>query len=175
MRGIAIAIGLMLAGPRAGATPTTFDAAMQGVLVEYGKIHGALAGDSVRGVPEGAKAIERLAGKLPRPTGQHAKHLGEIPAKLKAAAAQLSSARALEGAREAFKALSRPMALWATLSRPSGINVVYCAMAKASWLQRDRTISNPYYGPKMLRCGEVVSGKDKGAADGHMKRGGHAL
>jgi len=32
---------------------------------------------------------------------------------------------------------------------------VYCDMAKASWLQMDRKIRNPYYGKEMLECGEI--------------------
>lgn len=34
-------------------------------------------------------------------------------------------------------------------------------MAKASWVQKRGKVRNPYYGPKMLDCGEVVGG------DGH--------
>ena len=45
------------------------------------------------------------------------------------------------------------MAMWATMSKPAGVNVVFCSMAKASWLQTDKKIRNPYYGKKMLTCG----------------------
>jgi membrane fusion protein, copper/silver efflux system len=37
---------------------------------------------------------------------------------------------------------------------------VHCPMAfnnrGASWLQRDQTVNNPYYGARMLRCGDVT-------------------
>ncbi len=77
--------------------------------------------------------------------------------------------KAIDKQRAAFKELSRPLAMWVTMSKPAGINVVFCSMAKGSWLQTDKQIANPYYGAKMLRCGEVVAGKHKGAAGGHMK------
>jgi Cu(I)/Ag(I) efflux system membrane fusion protein len=32
---------------------------------------------------------------------------------------------------------------------------LYCAMAKANWLQTDKTVKNPYYGESMLKCGEI--------------------
>jgi hypothetical protein len=30
-------------------------------------------------------------------------------------------------------------------------------MAKKPWLQDSEEITNPYYGSKMLRCGDIVS------------------
>jgi Cu(I)/Ag(I) efflux system membrane fusion protein len=37
--------------------------------------------------------------------------------------------------------------------------LAYCPMAfenaGAYWLQTDRAISNPYFGARMLRCGEI--------------------
>ena len=72
-------------------------------------------------------------------------------------------------ARDAFKELSRPMAMWVTMSKPAGVNVVFCSMAKGSWLQTDAKIRNPYYGAKMLSCGQIIGGTHKGKASGHMK------
>ena len=103
--------------------------------------------------------------------GKHAAHYKTLPQKVKAAAAKLARAKSIARQREAFKELSRPLAMWATMSKPAGVNVVFCSMAKGSWLQRDKKIANPYYGASMLRCGEVVSGKHKGTASGHMKHG----
>jgi hypothetical protein len=72
------------------------------------------------------------------------------------------------------------MAMWATMSRPEGISVVYCSMAPGSWLQRGTTIANPYYGAGMLRCGEIVAGpgsgqpgKKEGRGKGRGMHGGH--
>ena len=39
---------------------------------------------------------------------------------------------------------------------PAGkLHEVYCPMAKASWLQADKTVRNPYFGPAMLDCGQI--------------------
>ena len=85
------------------------------------------------------------------------------PRKLKAEQRQRQARRALQAAadedqgrgdqaeqgqghrkqREAFKELSRPLAMWATMSKPAGLNVVFCSMAKGSWLQRDKTDRQP--------------------------------
>jgi hypothetical protein len=34
------------------------------------------------------------------------------------------------------------------------VKVAYCPMVRKSWLQKDGTISNPYYGSSMQTCGE---------------------
>lgn len=158
----------------AAADTAKFDGKMGSIFAEYEKIHKALSGDSTRGIARSAKEIAKLTRSLDnRVQGKHAAHYKQLPAKIKVAAVKLSKAQKITQQRAAFKELSRPLAMWATMSRPSGINVVYCSMAKGSWLQREKGIRNPYYGAKMLRCGEVVAGKHKGTADGHMKKGYH--
>lgn len=42
---------------------------------------------------------------------------------------------------------------WPTLT------VYRCPMAKASWVQADNEMGNPYYGMKMLKCGDVTATK----------------
>lgn len=156
--------------------PQDFDEQMKPLYTEYQTIHKALAADSTKGIDKAAKKIAKLAPKLDPAmvTGKHAGHYKDLPRKIKAAAERLAKAKGIVGKREAFKDLSKPFAMWATMSRPAGVNVVFCSMAKGSWLQSEKTIANPYYGAKMLRCGEVVSGEHKGTADGHMKHTGHA-
>lgn len=170
---IAVSIITLVTASAASARADTsrFDAGMKPIAAQYAKIHKALAGDSTKGVQATAKTIAALAGKLDAKSvvGAHARHYAGLPAKIKAAALDLSKARAIDKQRAAFKALSRPLAMWATMSKPTGINVVFCSMARGSWLQRNKIIANPYYGAKMLRCGEVVAGEHKGAAGGHMK------
>jgi len=154
----------------AAANAPAFDRAMGPIFTRYAKIRRLLAADKSKGVAGPAKQIAKLARKLPtRVAGAHAGHYKMLPKKIKAAATALAKARGMVKQREAFKRLSRPLALWATMSKPAGINVVFCSMAKASWLQRGKKIRNPYYGAKMLRCGEIVSGAHKGTKGGHMK------
>lgn len=166
-----LAAALLLAAP-ANASVKKFDKAMGPLLSEYLKITASLAADTLDGVAAAAAKIKKLAVKLPaaKASGKHAAKYEKLPAKIKAGAAAVGEAKGIKAVRQAFKKLSKPMVLWAALSQPAGLNTVYCSMAPGAWLQRDKTIANPYYGASMLRCGEIIAGKDKGATGGHMKK-----
>jgi Cu(I)/Ag(I) efflux system membrane fusion protein len=41
-----------------------------------------------------------------------------------------------------------------------GLHVFECSMAKARWLQRDSGTKNPFYGEKMLTCGDEIDGPE---------------
>lgn len=152
-------VGLAVAAS-ARADTAAFDKQMQVVLADYLKVHAALAADKLDGVARAAKKISKAAAGLNPAlvTGEHSGHFKKIPQNLTAAAANLAKAKTIEAARAAFKELSKPMAMWASMSKPSGVNVVFCSMAKGSWLQKAGAIRNPYYGAKMLNCGAVVAG-----------------
>ena len=147
-----------------------FDKAMHPILEEYLKIHEALAADKTEGVKRAAEQIVTLAGNVDTKTvtGEHETHYRDVPMKIKKAAQILVKGKDIGAMREAFKALSRPMAMWATMSKPKGIYVVYCSMQKASWLQKGKAVRNPYYGHKMLRCGEIVGGGEHDKGPGHF-------
>ena len=160
----------------AGADDTkTFDAAMQPILAAYLQISSTLAADKTDGVVAAAKKISKLSAKPDPKTvkGKHAKHYASMPRKLAEASKKLAAAKEIAAMREALKDLSKPMAMWVTLSKPKDVNVIYCSMAKGSWLQKPGEIANPYYGASMLRCGEVVAGPGMGKKGGHMKHGEH--
>jgi len=58
--------------------------------------------------------------------------------------------------REHFDTLSTDIAdLIALLGTNKTLYQDYCPMAKASWLSETKDIKNPYYGNKMLKCGNV--------------------
>jgi len=135
---------------------------MDPVLGEYLKIHDALAADKTDGVKIAAEQLAVLADKADpnTVTGEHKDHYSHVPMKIKRAAQDLAQGKDLGAMREAFKGLSRPMAMWATMSKPEGVYVVYCAMQKASWLQKGKAVRNPYHGHEMLRCGEIVGGEE---------------
>jgi Cu(I)/Ag(I) efflux system membrane fusion protein len=139
-----------------------FDKAMHPILTEYLKIQEALAADRTEGVKGAAERIVVLADNVDTRavTGEHATHYKDLPMKTKKAAQELAQAKEIPAMREAFKSLSGPMAMWATMSKLQGIYVVYCSMAKGSWLQKDKEIRNPYYGNQMLRCGEIVGDEE---------------
>lgn len=150
---------ICLAAPTSARAETgTFDAAMRKLLPPYLLIHKALADDSIKGVAAQAARLVKLAAALDASSvkGKQGKHYRSIPSKLKQTAAALRKAKGLEPIRDAFKKLSRSMVLWATLSKPKGVVVIYCSMTKGSWLQLTKGVRNPYHGSKMLYCGQII-------------------
>jgi Cu(I)/Ag(I) efflux system membrane fusion protein len=171
---IATLLAMLLAPASALADTAQFDRAMQPIVEQYLTIHEALAGDTTKGVGPAAKKIVKLSKKLDpnSVSGEHAAHYASLPKKIADAAGTLAKAKKIADAREAFKRLSRPLSMWVTMSKPKGLNVIFCSMAKGSWLQKDAKVRNPYYGAKMLRCGEIIEGQHKGKASGHMHKAG---
>lgn len=94
------------------------------------------------------------AGKRGKELSELATTSGQDAVATKAAA--LASADDLEAARHAFAELSDAMITYRGTSKeePKPV-VVYCSMAKHSWLQAKGPISNPYLGPGMTTCGEI--------------------
>jgi Cu(I)/Ag(I) efflux system membrane fusion protein len=70
----------------------------------------------------------------------------------------LAKAKTITEARAAFKALNETLVRFLAKEKvqTSQYQVVYCDMAKATWLQTDKAIKNPYYGKAMLACGQIV-------------------
>ena len=168
----------------ARAEAATFDASVRTLLPDVLKIGEALAADRTDGVAEAAGRIAAKATGLDTATApaKHAEHYKAIPAKVKDAAARLAAAKDVEAMRAALKELSRPLAMWVGMSGDKTCNVAYCGMAGSSWLQKGKDIRNPYFGAKMLHCGEIVGGPDapkkeapkgKPAGDGHDHKHGH--
>jgi len=146
-----------------------FDQSMQPVVKAYLKIQEALADDKTAGIKSAAKNIAALSDNLDPDTvaGEHAMHYKDVPAKIKTAALKLAQEEEIGGMREAFKDLSRPVAMWATMSKPEGVYLVYCPVAKGSWLQADEVIRNPYHGHEMIHCGEIVGGEPQDESPDH--------
>ena len=125
---------------------------IQSVMTPYLQIHDALAKDSMNGVSGAAAAL-----------GKAAQSDKMFPSELGREAQTLAQAKDLATARAAFKPLSE------TLIKAIGNNhgayvEVYCPMAKAHWLQKGTSISNPYFGAAMSTCGSIVSDKTDPAA-----------
>ncbi len=57
--------------------------------------------------------------------------------------------------RNSFKALSEIYIKNGETIKDGSIVVASCPMAKARWLQKSGSVSNPYYGKDMLQCGEI--------------------
>ena len=77
--------------------------------------------------------------------------------KLQGIAKEISETADIEEARKKFQKLSK---LMADLPLPEGYVVAFCPMVEdgkgASWVQSAGDIENPYYGSKMLNCGEIT-------------------
>ena len=143
------------------ADASPFDQKMAQLSTSYLKISDTLAKDSMVGVDE---ALQSLLSELPNlkvadaPVAQQEGY-ADLPALITAGAQGVLDAKTLADKREAFKALSKPFARWATVSKPGDVQLVYCSMAKGSWLQEKGPVENPYYGAEMLRCGQIIAGQ----------------
>lgn len=162
-RPLCIAIGILFSASTAVAGAQSFDKAMHEVLKPYLKVQRTLATDSTAGVKDAAAAILKAAKRLDvsSVTGEHKSHYKNVPRDILSASQTLSAAKDIKQARDAFKKLSKPMAMWASMAKPHGTYVMFCSMANGSWLQDHEAINNPYYGSEMLACGENVGGNAK--------------
>ncbi|MFP4145878.1 MAG: hypothetical protein ACLFV3_12135 [Phycisphaeraceae bacterium] len=93
----------------------------------------------------------------------------------------------LDQARKDYRQLSKVVIGLNRHAQPSdkvaeGLYVARCPMTDGgSWLQTDQTVSNPYMGSKMLRCGGIQHTLKKNAGDrsddegrkGHGRKKGH--
>jgi Cu(I)/Ag(I) efflux system membrane fusion protein len=123
---------------------------VQAVFEEYIKVQNGLAEDSI----QKAKAAANSLAQAVRNDTDDA-----LPAEISQQAQALAEALDLAAARVAFKPLSESLIKFAKSNgiTPGAYVEVYCSMAKAGWLQSDKSIKNPYYGSSMLTCGQVKS------------------
>ena len=117
------------------------------ILNSYLAIHDQLANDKIDGVKAPAEKILAEANKL-----------GERGTSLAQAAKAMTDPADLEGARKAFGPLSDAV-IAATQNTRGDVKVAFCPMVNRSWLQKESTIRNPYYGATMLTCGEFRGAK----------------
>lgn len=144
---LAAAVGLLLAtGARAAENPALMQP-VKSVYQHYLVIQKDLAGDSLQGVDKEANAIVKAV------KGDSMKML---PAEVATEAGALAKANDLKTARAAFKTLSASLIKYLADHNAKGAYVeVHCPMAKASWLQADKTVKNPYLGKSMSSCGVI--------------------
>ena len=119
---------------------------VKSVLDHYLMIQTELAKDSVKGLDEHANAIAKAV------KGDSMKMLSPDVAKQ---AEALAKATDIKAAREAFKPLSASLVKYLADNKAGKgtYHEAYCPMVKASWLQTNKDITNPYMGKSMLTCG----------------------
>jgi Cu(I)/Ag(I) efflux system membrane fusion protein len=120
---------------------------VKSVYDHYLAMQAGLASDSLTGVADNADAIAKAV------RGDAMKMLPEATATQAEALAQATD---LGAARAAFKPLSDTLIKYLADHQIKDAYVrVYCPMARASWLQKDNSVNNPYMGKSMSGCGEI--------------------
>ena len=121
---------------------------VKSVLDHYLMIQAGLAKDSIKGLDEHANAIAKAV------KGDEMKMLSPDIAKQ---AEMVAKAKDLKAAREAFKPLSASLVKYLADNKAGkGVyHEAYCPMVKASWLQKEMEIKNPYMGKEMPTCGTL--------------------
>jgi len=132
---VAIIVAAAMFAARGGET--------QPLYPKYESVRLALVDDDPSGAAKRAKELAASA----RASGQDL---------VASKASDVASAGDLETSRRAFAELSDAMIAYRSKSneKPKPV-VVYCSMAKQSWLQPKRDISNPYLDASMQTCGEI--------------------
>ena len=143
---VALAVLLVIAGVSARQSSSTDTT--RTLVKSYLDIQGHLAADRFDDVKAPARALTAQAVALGKP--------GEAIVK---AGTALQSAADITSAREAFGPLSDGVIALVqadgSKDAAADLKIAYCPMAKRSWLQRDEQVRNPYYGAKMLTCGQL--------------------
>ncbi|MHC4234400.1 MAG: efflux RND transporter periplasmic adaptor subunit, partial [Planctomycetota bacterium] len=137
------------------------------ITEHYLNVQRLLASDRTDGVARNALGLvgasEELARSLTQPGVA-------VPAAVAAAVEQLHAAalkvtgESIEADRVTFVALSAAMRALVEHIRPDAerwpkLYIYHCPMSKGDWLQASEKKTNPYYGFKMLRCGELQGTK----------------
>jgi len=139
LSGVVVALGIAgyMLFPRVEARP---------LFSRYESVRQSLLNDSFDGVKSRAAALANDA---------RASKQTEIAKDAEA----LAKSSDLDAARHAFATLSDAMIAYrAAGNEQPKPQVLYCSMAKHSWLQPKGDVSNPYYAdPAMRGCGEVKS------------------
>lgn len=142
----AVVVALLGIGIAQATDSPALSAPVKSVYSDYLKIQASLANDSLTGVAENAEAIKKAVQT----------DADSLPTSIATQAETLAKASDLRSARAAFKPLSDSLIQYLADHKATDNYVqVYCPMARASWLQADRKVNNPYFGQAMATCGEI--------------------
>lgn len=129
------------------------------VLQTYYKLKNELVSANISTTAAAATEFKLAVTAVSKSTASAAevKALEAVKQKLQTDAAAIIAANDIDKQRELFATLSTNMISLAKSISLSDkeIYVDYCPMKKASWLSAEKAIKNPYYGNKMLNCGNV--------------------
>lgn len=151
-------------GTAAPVRPADAPTAFAEIMDHYEDVRQALSYDTIDGVAENARAIHAVGQSLESSfsaaaagvAADHGERTRELLPEIVGAASDLAAAADLGAARDAFYALSKPLVRYRFGVEGERPMVLYCPMAKRSWLQPEGEIGNPYHGRSMPTCGEIV-------------------
>jgi hypothetical protein len=144
---------------------STSKSLQQMLRVYYGLKDALVAADSAKG-RESALLLSNLSDEfnvysLEEKDSALFKAVKDLPGIIKKASLELSNTITLEEQRAIFETISDNLYELIIVLKPAGIETYhqYCPMAfndkGAAWLSDTSHIQNPYFGKKMLTCGEV--------------------
>lgn len=167
-RGTCPVCGMRLVAAEAVPRPTSAPAAlatqMTFLLEHYLELHQRLAADSSDEVALHALglvgACDAIAAAASDPGVRLPAEFGQALRRLRTAALKLSG-RSLTSDRIAFAEIGSALRTLIGHVRPDRqrypkIYVFHCPMTKGDWLQVSAEMANPFYGFRMLKCGELV-------------------
>lgn len=134
---------------REDQAPVFQDPLLTSAYSRYIRLKDALVASDAPGAATAAAALQESLKDLP---GSE---------KMMQSAAVISGASGLTAQREAFSTLSNALTerVKASAVKNGKVYLAFCPMAAdntgAFWLAGEKEIRNPYFGEKMLKCGEV--------------------
>lgn len=140
--------------------------AYQKILNTYDKISDSLSKEDTAKAVDHSKLLHEQINQLDASATSDAFQMKwkNTKAALNPPLSEMTNATDISQIRQAFKGLSSEMIHLTTLIGEHldlSVYQIHCPMAfkneGADWLQFDRKVTNPYYGKRMLRCGDVVS------------------
>lgn len=140
--------------------------AYQKILNTYVKISDSLSKENTAKAVDHSKLLHEQINQLDASATSDAFQMKWKNAKaaLNPPLSEMMNSTDISQIRQAFKGLSSEMIHLTTLIGEHldlSVYRIHCPMAfkneGADWLQFDRKVTNPYYGKRMLRCGDVIS------------------
>ena len=151
--------------PQPTDAPAAIAVQVNYLMEHYLEIQKRLASDSTADVAANAlglvSAAEEISKRLDAPGHDLPVEVGEALVSLRSAALR-TTGKSLEADRVTFVELSAAMRTLVERVRPDkkrfpDIYIFHCPMSKGDWLQTSESMANPYYGFKMLKCGDLIS------------------
>ncbi|QYY36740.1 DUF3347 domain-containing protein [Ruficoccus sp. ZRK36] len=131
---------------------------VSGLVPGYLSIEKGLVADDLPAAQKGAQSFLVAMGQAP----EGSKRIERTNENLSTPAKAIAEAKDLAAAREAFQSLSDKMEgliMHVGVTGDTRLYLLHCPMALggkgANWIQADKSVANPYFGMKMLRCGSV--------------------